>query len=356
MGLQAMIIFLGPNAQLAMMVIVTVTGLLLAPYLFQDSESVLCMKTCQARRAEEAATTESTFAIYDKIFIAIRTSKACEISGTCPSYNELAIMFDNSNKYLSGDFFFNNETKRWDREPPIIHNSFELYKITDKPTPVVIWVNPDDYTWDRTKQIMIESEYYRPMKNMPLEDNIIYAYEGRQIEECHRAVIGWTTVNGSALLTDTLNYFMSNCKEPLEIDEIQEIFLNSTIFPDCDKDCFHLRYLFKQEMKAFHQVEKEFEEKYTDEDSDDFEDRPETLKEKYEERLNKEERRLERMQELEDIQECERFKRHEASSGTGRVKVDCIDEEEREEYLEEEHIEHPDGIKSVSKFRGNYTR
>lgn len=320
-------------------------------YLLIDAEGQLCLKTCKKRQAEAESKSITYSGVYDNIYISIRFSKACEISGTCPSYKYLADIYDNSNKYLSGDFFFNNETKRWDREPPVIYNSFELYKVTIRPTPVVIFVNPDDYAWDHSRQIMIESEYYRPIAGRAMEENVIYAFEGREIRQCHTAIIGWTTLNGTALLTDTLNYFMSDCKEPLEFIDEKEIFMNSTIFPDCDKDCFHLRYLFGQELKAFHQVEKEYEEKYIE----DPDERPETIKEKYEERLSKEERRLERLKELEDIQECKYFILHQKNQGVIVRGVDCLDEDDRIEFLEEMRKEYPDGIRSVEKYRNGYT-
>jgi len=329
--------------------VILIGSIVLITINYQDAEGQLCLKTCKKRQAEEAKKSE-TLAFPDHIFIGIRVSKACEISGTCPSYKSLGDVFDNSNKYLSGDFFFNNKTQRWDREPPIIYNSFELYKITSKPNPVVIWVNPDDYTWDRTRQIMIESEFYRPIRQ-PMEENMIYAMEGREIQQCHKAIIGWKTKNGTALLGDTVSYFMSNCKEPLQIEDQKEIFINSTIFPNCDKDCFHLRYLFGQQMKAFHQVEKEYAEKYIE----DPEDIPQTIKEKIEESLSKAERRAERLKELEDIQECEKFKIHAKNQRTSK-NIDCEDEDVRDDYLEEKRIEYPEGIKSVQKFRGNYTK
>lgn len=90
-----------------------------------------------------------------KTFVSIIVSKTCQRSDRCPSYKELADLFDNSNRYISGDFIFDNDTNSWKRGKPIFQNDFEIYKYGA--IDVVTFVDPNDLTRQRSKLIYIES-------------------------------------------------------------------------------------------------------------------------------------------------------------------------------------------------------
>lgn len=304
----------------------------------------LCLATCQAQLKERGGSSEVTGAT-EPIFISIRTSETCQLSGTCPTYKELADTYDNSNRYLSGDFFFDNETQTWKRDKPAIYKSFSVYKTLRENIFWMVFVNPDDYTWDRTKTIFIESEYMRPDKGHKIEANTLYQFEGREIDGCDYAIIGWKN-NGTELLLDTLNYFYSDCKVPLEIDHRKEVFFNSTIFPDCDKECFELRERFKLEEKAYYLALNELREEKEDDDEEESGDwecygvhcdreEKEEITNSTSERLQKYE---EKIKELEDIKKCEEYKIEDDYKEKGKFRsdsVDCEDEDEREDYIEE---------------------
>jgi len=310
---------------------------------------------CDKKQEEELTQVTKDFIaeLGKKNFISIRLSTSCKQdmpTKYCPSVIELAEQWDNSNKYLSGDFYFDNATNQWKRSPPIVPNIFETYKFNNMPW--VLWVEPDHYTWINSKQITIyPSLTYIDRKDI-IEDRTRIEYVGLKFESCATAKIGWAN-NGSAILLDVLNHYMSNCEEEVQYDPRQEIFLNSTIFEDCDLYCLKQMELTKLEMKAFYQTEMMFEDNYVnnedddrkkqtcfglycDEDDDDNvdipDDRPETIKEKYQERQIKKIKYEERLRELEDIQECEKYKRQEDNQRTAKL-IDCNDEDERVEYL-----------------------
>jgi len=302
-------------------------------------------------------------------FIAIQISKSCQISGSCPTYKELAEMYDNSDKYLSGDFFFNNKTGLWEREEPPIFNSFEYYRFMNLPW--LVFVDPDDYTWDRSKQIVIHSSLVYQDSRDIFENQIMTQYVGLKMDSCKSASIGWNN-NGSEILIDVLNYFYKKCKGSLDYDPKVETFINSTIFPDCDRECFFYKDLLKKELKIDQIIELESwerancddekENKYTDltdyethkeecdritlvlgeeidddrqtcfgiycdRDDDDEDDKNKTNAEL----------RAERLRDLEDIQDCkeEQIWDEERRNGSyRRLLFDCEDEDEREEYYE----------------------
>ena len=288
-----------------------------------------------------------------KNFISIRLSTSCKQDMPtiyCPSVIDLANTWDNSNRYLSGDFYFDNATGQWKRTPPIVPNIFETYKFNKMSW--VLWVEPDHYTWINSKQITIHpSLTYIDRKDI-IEDRTRIEYVGLKFERCATAQIGWAN-NGSAILLDVLNHYMSNCVEKVQYDPRQEIFINSTIFADCDLFCLKQLELTKLELKAQYQTDLLFEDHYVDnedddndrqtcfglycddDDDDDVEipdDRPQTIKEKIEERQIKKIKYEERLRELEDIQECEKYKRQEPNVRTSKL-IDCNDEDERVEYL-----------------------
>jgi len=309
---------------------------------------------CDDKQEEELTQVTKDFIaeLGKKNFISIRLSNSCKLIDNCPSIIELADTWDNSNRYLSGDFYFDNATNQWKRSPPIVPNIFETYKFNNMLW--VLWVEPDHYTWINSKQITIHpSLTYIDRKDI-IEDRTRIEYVGLKFERCATAQIGWAN-NGSAILLDVLNHYMSNCEEEVQYDPRQEIFLNSTIFKNCDQLCLKQNELVKLQMKAFYQTEQLFEAHYLaneddddrerqtcfglycdgDDDDDDVDipdDRPETIKEMYEARQIKKIKFEERVRELEDIQECEKYKRQEQNQRTAKL-IDCNDEDERVEYL-----------------------
>jgi len=352
---------------------VTILALSLWAYVDYVDAAYYCGKTCQALRdAEEAKVkkAEPCYGIYcddkpkdakvenqtkviktdtqeafiyslgQKNFISLRVSNSCKHIDTCPDVKELADMYDNSNKYLSGDFYFDNKTDVWKRTPPKIPNVLELYKFIDQ-LPWVLWVDPDDYTWDRTKQIIIEPSLRYIKRSDTIDENRVrYEYEGLSLKRCASAVIGWEN-NGSEILLDVLNHFYSNCREQVKYDPTIEIFMGTKVFEDCDQRCLYLRDRFKMELKAEALTEKIPDKKDEPKSSDKScygiyckKDKP-TTEETITDLEDKEKIRQERLKELEDIQKCEKLKRVDAAEGrVDRNEVDCKNEEERKKYLE----------------------
>ena len=302
-------------------------------------------------------------------YISIQISKSCQISGSCPTYKELADMYDNSDKYLSGGFYLNNDTGFWEREEPPIFNSFEYYRFMNLPW--LVFVDPDDYTWDRSKQIVIHSSLVYQDSRDIFENQIMTQYVGLKMDQCKSASIGWAN-NGSEILIDVLNYFYKKCKGTLDYDPKVEIFINSTIFPDCDRQCFLYKDLLKKELKVDQILELEAwerancddekENKYTDltdyetnkeecdritialgEDVDDDDDKCYGIycdrddEKKDDKDKTASELRFERLRDLEEIQDCKEDQiwdevRHDGAYR--RTLFDCEDEEEREEYYD----------------------
>lgn len=367
----------------------------------QEADAAYCAATCQKRLAEQKGSTNSETktttktttkstekqcygiycnkdnkeddsitrynnAIQNKNFIAIKISEACQLSGTCPTYKELADTYDNSDRYLSGDFYFDESQQLWKRTNPPIRNVFEIYKFMNMPW--VVFVAADDYTWDRSKKILIESQLHYTDNRDIIENQVRIEYKGLNIDGCKSATIGWMN-NGSEILLDVLNHFYSNCKDPIKYDPRIEIFMNSTIFPDCDKNCFYLKDQFKHELKAEHlttveewerkNCKDDDENKYSkltsydrnkgecdriratlDIDSDD--DKPCygiycDKKEKTTTEKSTYELRLERIKELEDIEKCKKEQIWDESKIDGRYRntlYECDDKEDRNEYLD----------------------
>ena len=341
---------------------------------FEDAEAGTCYGIFCDRDDDGDLDLEEQQEIWDKVqrtrnYISIQISKSCQISGSCPTYKELADIYDNSDKYLSGDFFFNNSTGLWEREEPPIFNSFEYYRFMNLPW--LVFVDPDDYTWDRSKQIVIHSSLVYQDPRDIFENQIMTQYVGLKMDRCKSASIGWNN-NGSEILSDVMNYFYKKCKGTLAYDPKVEIFINSTIFPDCDRECFKYKDLLKKEMKLDHVLELELWER---ENCDDEIENKYNDMTKYE--VNKEEcdrvtialgeevddddepcygiycdrdddkkddkdktplqLRTERLRDLEEIQDCKEEQiwddvRHDGT--LRRLLFDCDDEEEREEYYD----------------------
>ena len=410
--------------------VILITGIVVATLIYmginsgifwQDAEGAMCGKTCQAAtdkgmtvgeyrewqktgkepsKKSSTSTTSKTvkkencYGIYcDRVndndidleeqwedwydlqrsrnFISIQISKSCQISGTCPTYKELAEMYDNSDKYLSGDFYFNNQTGLWERGEPPIFNSFEYYRFMNLPW--IVFVDPDDYTWDRSKQIVIHSELVYLDPRDTFKNQILTHYVGLKMDGCSSAQIGWNN-NGSDILIDVLNYFYTKCRGSLNYDPEVNVFINSTIFPDCDRECFHYKDVLKREIKldqilvleAYDKAncDDETENDYTGktnyeqnkaecdritfalgEEVDDDDDEPcygiycdDKRKDKKEVKEKSTfELRQERLRELEVIQDCKEDQIWDEERKNGsyrRLLFDCDDDDEREEYNE----------------------
>lgn len=289
-------------------------------------------KSTQTAQTAKTLKQQLTDFNYATNFISIRTSQACEASGTCPNYKVLADQFDNSNKYLSGDFYKNNKTGLWDRHSPIQRNAFEYYKYMNLPW--VVFVNPDDYTWDRSKQIIIESQVHYVDRTDPIEYNTRYEREGLNINGCHSAVIGWNK-NGSDILLDVLNSFYSNCKDPIKFDPIVKIFMESKIFEGCNQECFYHMEQFKRELQAEHLVSAELYGNNTVKETTKcygiYCD-----KVKVKETRTKEEIVKDRQRELAAINECNRYQIWDDQRVEGKYRrdtYDCTVEKERDAYI-----------------------
>ncbi len=335
------------------------------PFDDDDEDDFKCYGIYCDDKKEDSVKTSNIKELIAKIqaknFISIRVTQSCQRVDYCPTIKLLADQYDNSDKWYSGDFYKDERTDMWKREPPQIFNVFETYKLRNG-IDWMVFVEPDTYTWKNTKQITIHphiSIYKKPGDE--IVDRVILQYKNMEYEPCAYANIGWldketNEIVGDKLLLDVLNHFMSSCKEPIEYNPTIEVFLGSTIFEDCDKTCFKLKRLSQLEIKAFHQTEKEFYEAYEDleekekkkpgcygiycdrEDEDEDkvelpEERPLTLEEKIAEAELKDQRRQERLQELEDIQLCERIKQIDDISTVRNL--DCEDDDDRHDYLEE---------------------
>jgi len=336
------------------------------PFDEDDEKDFKCYGIYCDDKKEDKAKTTNLQDLIDKIqaknFISIRVTQSCQRVDYCPSIKLLADMYDNSDKWYSGDFYKDEKTDMWKREPPQIFNVFETYKLRNGFN-WMVFVEPDTYTWKNTKQITIHphiSIYKKPGDE--IVDRVILQYKNMEYEPCAYANIGWldkdtNEIVGEKLLLDVLNHFMSSCQEPIQYNPTIEVFLGSTIFEDCDKTCFQYKRLSQLELKAFHQTEKEFYEAYEDqeeedkkkpgcygiycdrEDEDDEdkvelpEERALTIAEKVAEAELKDQRRRERMIELEEIQLCERIKLFDDISTVRNL--DCNDDDDRHDYLEE---------------------
>lgn len=279
-----------------------------------------------------------------KNFISLRVSNACKHISSCPNVKDLADKFDNSNRYLSGDFYFDNKTDAWKRTSPKIPNAFELYKFMDQ-TPWVLWVDPDDYTWDRSKQIIIEpSLHYIDRSDTIDELRMRYEYQGLYLKPCARAVIGWEN-NGSAILLDVLKHFYSNCKEQVKYDPTIPIFMGTKIFEDCNQQCLYMKQRLKNELKAeafAYGGSGSSTPPSTKPPKSDLpcygiycKDQPITKEETVTQIKDKEKVRKERLEELENTQACEKFKARDLKDNkmNKRDAVDCNDKKERDLYL-----------------------
>ena len=207
----------------------------------------------------------------NNILISIVLSDTCLISEDCPDYNELAKIYDNSNRHISGDFEYvdsgktravyefvacegncsnEGEVKKvgdepimiWQRQQPIFGQAtVEWYQ--NNPIPVITFVDPDDTTRERSKQIIIEPTLPEGFdKVTAMENNTISYGVDRKIDGCHSAVIGWKPY-GDELLADTWNYFYNNCSEETSMVDTISQYLEPTPFTGCHSHCEYINWV-----------------------------------------------------------------------------------------------------------------
>src|SRR3990167_5965327 len=143
-----------------------------------------------------------------KTFVSIITSKTCQKSNNCPSYKELADLFDNSNRYISGDFVFDNYTNSWKRGKPIFQNDFEMYKYGA--IDVVTFVDPNELTRQRSKIIYIESSMHTIIdRGTNIDQNLQKQYsellKSQDNLESERLNKKYSLVNDESLLSSYKN-------------------------------------------------------------------------------------------------------------------------------------------------------
>jgi len=254
--------------------------------LLPDEEDILDDLIVTANRAVPTGIYKD--GTFQTIMISIILSDGCLVSDTCPNYLELANIYDNSNRYISGDFVevdtkytqpiyemvicegncstdsilqkVGEETITiWQRSKPLFaENTIEWYSYST--IPVMTFVDPDDPTRKKSKQIIIEPsmpEGFDRSLSKSIDTNSTTTWGvDRHINGCTSATIGWNTAGnytGDELLADTWNYFYDNCSDELTFDTIVETYFPPTVFNDCHSWCEHLKWIesAKEVAKSF---------------------------------------------------------------------------------------------------------
>lgn len=176
--------------------------------------------------------------------VSLVVSKACQISKKCITIKDLADSVDNSDKRISGDFYFDNKTKVWKREKPAIAGAILLYG--SSVTPPTIFVQPDEMTLKNTKVIYIESKLpiYLGVGSYSKYDGTLTTFHNRKITGCQSATIGWEK-GGYDLLLDTIKYFQSGCTTQLAFNDTKVITKKLDLGETCTKNCKYLKWLDK---------------------------------------------------------------------------------------------------------------
>lgn len=214
---------------------------------------------------------------FRNIIISIILSDACLLSDVCPNYMELADIYDNSNRYISGEFILvesystkpiygmidicgvgncsTNSTLQiigeetimiWKRDvPKYDEHTIEWYSYSE--IPVMTFVDPDDQTRSKSKQIIIEphlQEGYLLPSDINFDGNYTLSFpKDRHIYGCSDAIIGWNP-HADELLADTWNYFYNNCAEETDrFNETVDLHFEPSYFTDCSTWCEHLRWI-----------------------------------------------------------------------------------------------------------------
>jgi hypothetical protein len=239
-----------------------------------DSEELLEELLVVANRALP----KTVYGTHSAIIISIVLSDGCLVSDTCPNYLELADVYDNSNRYISGDFFeietgqtrpiyqmiacegncSTDETlqkvgdeniKIWKRGLPLYaENTIGWYQYSA--IPVLTFVDPDDETRVMSKKIIIEPSLPEGFNRdtIVVNNTITYGVD-RHINGCNNAVIGWNP-HGDELLADTWNYFYNNCGTTTSFNNTVSTYYPPTIFTDCHRWCEHLKWVEEAKLVA----------------------------------------------------------------------------------------------------------
>jgi len=214
------------------------------PELINQTTGLPITATEYINQAKETINTNPTY-------ISVILSEVCKLSLKCPSMKYLADSYDNSNRYLSGDF--TNSSGEWKRTKPIYPNVFELYRQSNNY--LIIFVDPDDYTRQRTKNIFIEPQFYdyfnRGQGDLKIKS--ITANNGTKIFErtmredfqisgCHNARMGWSG-NGDKLFSSIVAHLYSGCTRDIGQNNTKVIQTKAVIHNDCGQQCQHLQWM-----------------------------------------------------------------------------------------------------------------
>ncbi len=186
--------------------------------------------------------------------IGITLSRSCQISSTCPTYEDL-IVWDNSNQYYSG-FFDYSENGVFERQPSPYKNHWEFYKylpnlwifvdpLGEQLTHLdkIIIIEPSSFTFfkvgdfkiepryeevERERQKQICADWKNPQcwitekwtEKILLEPTRTERRDQYINKFCNRATITFSA------LTDTINHFYQKCK-----DEQSEQFIETIVLP-----------------------------------------------------------------------------------------------------------------------------
>lgn len=253
-----------------------------------EADAGMCLATCQARLAARANLEKATEPVIDLIdpltnktitteayihqaketitskpvYISVILSEVCKLSKNCPTAKYLADTYDNSNRYLSGDF--TNKSGEWKRTKPVYPNVFELYRASNNH--LMIFVDPDDYTRSRTKNIFIEPvlpEYFmRGQGDLKVTTEMLGNWtkvfnrtirEDFQISSCQNVRMGWTS-NGDKLFSNIIAHLYSGCTKDIGQNNTRVIQTKAVIHDDCGPQCQYLQWqknAIEQSKKGF---------------------------------------------------------------------------------------------------------
>lgn len=137
------------------------------------------------------------------------------IETDCPNYEELMVLFpDTSNREISGDFVYDEDTDFLHRNDSQLDRHFEYYRYYSyDDSPSIVWIDPPGNIRDKISLITIQPtlpEYKIPGSSNVMVFNTIYTGQDRWIDtKCKSATL--TAENWIALLGDTMRVFKNGC-------------------------------------------------------------------------------------------------------------------------------------------------
>ena len=167
--------------------------------------------------------------------IGIILSRTCltmiqnNMTTTCPSYEDIMVIFpDTSNRYLSGDFVYENGFLH--REKPSVEKHFEWYLVEKKPH---LWIDPPANVLDRIDLITIYPDIplYKDEGSHTMYDNatLTFSHTRYTDDRCMAASLdadGWATSLG-----DTLYYMKHDCNDYYTyLDTLSEMTFERMVF------------------------------------------------------------------------------------------------------------------------------